>query len=221
MSDVFEVTPGMAVDISDEDNVRITGAAEVREFDVLDQSTTEKLAREGYDAKGVVGAKETIYDRARREGATVVETPLGQDPMSARPGKIDTKKIGSICDAICQTFQKYYEPMNARGVPLALIKMKVGTELKLLEIGFLPAYEGLFTLFTTPDIPADQREKMMQTIFLKYRLERGEMTGEQVNVAIGDLMGATPEKRKKVYDSFEKIREYEEKMNARHPARTG
>lgn len=207
--DVIEVTNGVAIDISD-DNVEMRGAAdeEIREFDVVDEDTAKNMKKKGYSARGMVGSKESVHAKARAEGAKVVQIPLGTDPKAKLPGRMPTETKGAICDAITQAFDKYYPVMTAQGYTLNDVRKRIGIELKLLEIGFLPTHEGMFVLFTNPERTSNERHAMMQSIFVKHRLEKGEVDGDTATVLLGNLMGATPEKRQQVYDHLKKIQEH-------------
>ena len=88
-------------------------------------------------------------------------------------------------------------------------------------------YRGTFLLFTSPDIDNVQRQKMIQGMLLKHKMESRKpgdedyITDNECNGLVGDLMGGSPEERLKLINALKEINEKERnaKIAARDAAR--
>lgn len=187
------------------------GAEDVREFPVS--------LRRGADATGIrvgglVGPSESIEERCRREGATHVDIPVGTDPRMRREGRLPTTQLGDICHTIMTTFDRLRAAHPE--MPIDYLRAAVITEHPAIErSGFFYRYPGMFMTFTDPALSPHDREKCMQTILLKLRLEQGEIEGEEANQCIAELMGVPPEQRERMYKHLREVHLEEER---RRPA---
>lgn len=208
MSQVFDLDN---VDDDDTANPQAAEASDIQEFNVELNGDVQ----EGLSVTGLIGPSESIQERCRREGAKHVEIPLGTDPRMKREGRIDTVQLGSICNTIMATFDR----LHATFPELSLDHLRAAVITEHPEIeksGFFYRYAGLFMTFTNPDISSHERMKCMQTILLKHKLEKGDIDGEEANECLGDLMGVSGERRKKLYNKLREIHLEEERRRKQY-----
>jgi hypothetical protein len=166
-----------------------------------------RSADAGVRAEGMVATRDMIQDRMERDGGSLVRVPLGTDQGADQPGLLPTKTLAEMCNACMTTFNRLYEKYpvpegydeTKRAAWINQIKAAVVIEHPEIErSGFLGRYLALFTIFTNPDIPTEDRYKAMQTFLVKLKLERGEINGETATGLIADLAGLPKHKREEV-----------------------
>ena len=188
------------------------GSENIQEFDVHVDTPAQGEAPK---ISGMFGSQAAIERRAREEGATIVDIPLGTDPAAAFPTKISIERLGSICWTIMQEADKF-RGMYPNAPCDHIRAMIIAAHIDIDRIGFFRDYPTLFMTFSDKTIPVEQKMKALQTIKLKGMLERRQVTGEQANSMIGTLMGSSEEKRRELYEKLRQIHEEEKKLRQKN-----
>ena len=193
-----------------------SGDDDIQGFDVHVRETSG--SEEAPDIKGMMGSQAAIERRAAQEGATIVNIPLGTDPLARAPTPIPTQQLGDICHTLiieADALRKRYPHEPCDRIRARIIAQHPD----LYASGFFRMFPSIFMLLTAADVTPVEKQKGLQTILIKQKLVNGEITGEQANSLLGSLMGVSKEKQKQLFEALRKLDEAEAQNPKRGPSR--
>ena len=149
--------------------------------------------------------KDEMKERAKKEGAKIIEVPLPDAPGATRHGGIPAEAVGQMASIISERADdiRKANPKLTDEVVRTMIVVHGGENVEK----FIKKYPAIFHTFTARETNGEVRGRMMQVIKLKMQLEKGNITPDDSHCLLADLFGVNAQQREELRKSLQDINE--------------
>ena len=158
-----------------------------------------------FDTSAAFAEREKMRAKAKAEGATILEIPTADQPGARNEGKLAARDVATVAqglaDAADELRRQHPEIIDDTYIRAAIVT-QWGDD--IME-DFIRAYPAIFHNFTSREFRGDTRERMLQTIAVKARLEEGKLTTDNAHNLLSDCFGVDAAKRAEIRSEMERM----------------
>lgn len=167
-----------------------------------------------FDASAAIAEREKMRAKAKAEGAKILEIPTADTEGARRQGTLSAVDVGKVAEEIASEADAL-RTAHPEIEDDTFIRAAIVTRRGEGFADFIKAYPAVFHNFTSRDCQGDMRERMLRTIVVKARLERGELKPDDAHNLLSDLFGVDEAKRKEIRREIEKMSAAEKRKQRR------
>ncbi len=165
--------------------------------------SVDKSKNDSIQMSAAFAKKHEMKQKAKEEGATIIEVPLPDAPGATRHAGIPAEAVGQMASIIAERADdiRKANPKLTDEVVRTMIVVHGGENVEK----FIKKYPAIFHTFTARETKGEERGRMMQVIKLKMQLEKGNITPDQSHCLLADLFGVNAQQREELRKSLQEI----------------